>query len=73
MDDNLNEKDFLPTVERMFGKELMEKSQRIINGFEKFDGLHESDINLSGFEMHQKLITSYQKLQDAKYVWNRDK
>lgn len=73
MDDNLNEKDFLPTVERMYGKELMEKSQRIINGFEKFDGLHESDINLSGFEMHQKLITSYQKLQDAKYVWNRDK
>ena len=73
MDDNLNEKDFLPTVERMYGKDLMEKSQRIINGFEKFDGLHESDINLSGFEMHQKLITSYQKLQDAKYVWNRDK
>lgn len=66
MDDTLNEKDFLPTVERMYGKELVEKAQKIINAYEKFDGLHESDLNLKGFEMHQKLITSYEKLQKAK-------
>jgi ribosomal protein S12 methylthiotransferase accessory factor len=69
MDDTLNEQDFLPTVERMFNKELVEKAQKVIHAFEKFDGLHESDLNLKGFEMHNKLITSYQKLQDAKQLW----
>ena len=69
MDDTLNEKDFLPTAERMYGKDLLEKAQKIINAFEKFDGLHESDLNLKGFEMHQKLITSYEKLQKAKKLF----
>ncbi len=73
MDDALNEKDFLPTAERMYGKDLLEKSQQIINAFEKFDGLHESDLNLKGFEMHQKLITSYEKLQKAKQLWTESK
>ena len=73
MDDHLNEKDFLPTVERMYGKELVEKSQQVINAFDKFDGLHESDLNLKGFEMHQKLIKSYDKLQKAKKLWAEKK
>jgi ribosomal protein S12 methylthiotransferase accessory factor len=66
MDDNLNEKDFLPTVERLYGKKSVEKAQKIIHAFERFDGLHESDLSLKGFEMHQKLILSYEKLQKAK-------
>ncbi len=69
MDDDCNEKDFLPTVERMYGKTLVEKAQKIIHAFEKFDGLHESDLSLKGFKMHGKLITSYQKLQKAKRNW----
>lgn len=73
MDDTLNEKDFLPTVERMYGKELVEKSQEIINAFDKFIGLHESDLNHKGFEMHQKLIKSYEKLQKAKKLWAEKK
>jgi ribosomal protein S12 methylthiotransferase accessory factor len=68
-DDTINEKDFLPTIKRMYGKALVEKAQKIINGFEKFDGLHESDLNLRGFEMHDKLIVSYEKLQRAKKLW----
>lgn len=69
MDDTLNEKDFFGTVEKIYGKELVEKAQKIINGFEKFDGLHESDMNHTGFDMHQKLIASYEKLQVAKKLW----
>ena len=69
MDDSLNTNEYLPTVEKLFGKELVDRSQNIINGFEKFDGLHESDLNLSGFEMHQKLLASYEKLQRAKRLW----
>lgn len=73
MDDTLNEKDFVTTAERMYGKDLLDKAQKLINGFEKFDGLHESDLNLKGFEMHHKLIASYEKLQKAKKLWAEKK
>ncbi|MGE3608238.1 MAG: 30S ribosomal protein S12 methylthiotransferase accessory factor YcaO [Bacteriovoracaceae bacterium] len=69
MDDSMNVNDFMPTVEKMYGKELVEKGQSIINGFTKFEGLQETDSNLKGFEMHQKLINSYEKLQRAKRLW----
>jgi ribosomal protein S12 methylthiotransferase accessory factor len=69
MNDNLNTNEYLPTIEKMYGKDLVENAQKMINGFDKFDGLHESDLNLKGFEMHQKLITSYEKLQRAKRLW----
>jgi ribosomal protein S12 methylthiotransferase accessory factor len=68
MNDDVNINDFMPTVERMYGKELVERAQSVINGFEKFPDLHESDTNLKGFEMHQKLLTSYEKLQRAKLL-----
>ncbi len=73
MDDTLNEKDFITTAELMYGKDLLDKAQKLINGHEKFDGLHESDLNLKGFEMHHKLITSYEKLQKAKKLWAEKK
>lgn len=68
-DDSLNTNEYLPTVEKLYGKDLVESAQNMINGFAKFDGLHESDMNLQGFEMHQKLVTSYEKLQRAKRLW----
>lgn len=64
--DDINSNDYLPTIERLYTKAMVDKVQNIINGFEKFDGLHESDMNLKGFEMHQRLLTSYEKLQRAK-------
>ena len=73
MDDSLNTNEFLPTVEKMYGKNLVEKAQKLIDGFEKFDGLHASSLNLEGFEMHQKLLTSYEKLQRAKRIWAEKK
>lgn len=72
-DDSLNTNEYLPTVEKLYGKDLVESAQKMINGFEKFDGLHESDMNLKGFEMHQKLVTSYEKLQRAKRLWAEKK
>lgn len=69
MSDEVNENDFMPTIEKMYGVSLVERAQKLIGGFEKFDGLHESDINLKGFEMHQKLLISYEKLQKAKSHW----
>jgi ribosomal protein S12 methylthiotransferase accessory factor len=73
MDDSLNTNEFLPTVEKLYGKDMVDAAQSIINGHEKFDGLHESDLNLAGFDMHQKLLTSYEKLQRAKRIWSEKK
>lgn len=69
MDDSLNTNEYLPTIEKMYGTEMVERAQKLIDGFEKFDGLHESDLSVKGFEMHQKLLTSYEKLQRAKRLW----
>jgi len=69
MNDELNFNEYVENVELLYGKDLVEKAQNVINGFEKFPGLHESDLNLKGFVMHQKLITSYEKLQRAKRLW----
>lgn len=69
MNDDYNTHEFQPTVEKLFGKTLVDEAQNMINGFDKFQGLHESDLNLKGFEMHQKLLTSYEKLQRAKKTW----
>jgi ribosomal protein S12 methylthiotransferase accessory factor len=69
MNDDVNVNEYMPTVEKMYGKTMVEKAQNIINGHVRFDGLHESDMNLKGFEMHQKLLTSYEKLQAAKKLF----
>jgi ribosomal protein S12 methylthiotransferase accessory factor len=69
MDDDLNANEYTENVEKLYGKDFVESAQNIINGFERFPGLHESDMDLKGFEMHQKLITSYEKLQRAKELW----
>lgn len=69
MDDNLNTNEYLPTIEKLYTKEMVERAQKLIDGLEKFDGLYDSDMNLKGFEMHQKLLTSYEKLQRAKGLW----
>jgi ribosomal protein S12 methylthiotransferase accessory factor len=66
MSDEFNFNDYLPTLEKLYGKSVLEQAQKIINGFDKFYGLHESDNSIKGFEMHQKLLTSYEKLQKAK-------
>jgi ribosomal protein S12 methylthiotransferase accessory factor len=66
MSDEFNVNDYLPVFEKLYSKNILEDCQNIINGLEKFPGLHETDLTLKGFEMHQKLITSYEKLQRAK-------
>lgn len=69
INDELNENEYLENVEKLYGKEQVDRAQALIGGFTKFPGLHESDLNLKGFDMHQKLLTSYEKLQRAKRQW----
>lgn len=70
MSDEVNENEYLPTVEKLYGKTTVDLAQKMIGGFERFVGLQESDLDLKGFEMHQKLLTSYEKLQRAKRIWS---
>jgi ribosomal protein S12 methylthiotransferase accessory factor len=68
-DDELSEREFTPVLERMYGKALVDQCRGLIAGHERFPGLHESDLDLKGFEMHQRLLTSYEKLQRAKRLF----
>jgi ribosomal protein S12 methylthiotransferase accessory factor len=56
-------------MRRMYGAELWDRARALIAGKARFDGLHASSTALEGFEMHQKLLTSYEKLQAAKRRW----
>jgi len=73
MDDSLNTNEYLPNIEKIYGKNMVDRAQALINGHEKFDSLTESDLDLKGFEMHQKLLISYEKLQRAKKLWSEKK
>ena len=58
---------------QMYGADLMSRCQAIIAQELRFEGLHRSSLKLEGFEMHQKLLTSYEKLQRAKQTWWQSK
>lgn len=61
--------EYAPVFRRLYGEDLFSKCQAILRGELRFDGLHRSSLKLEGFEMHQKLLTSYEKLQKAKATW----
>jgi ribosomal protein S12 methylthiotransferase accessory factor len=61
-----NEIDYLQNMKKMFGEDLLSQAQKVIKNEISFYGLEKTSMNLEGFEMHQKLITSYEKLQKAK-------
>jgi ribosomal protein S12 methylthiotransferase accessory factor len=60
------ETDYLQNMKKMFGEDLLSQAQKVIKNEISFHGLEKTSMNLEGFEMHQKLITSYEKLQKAK-------
>lgn len=65
--------EYLPVFAKMYGPDLLAKAQAIVSGDVIFEGLHQSSLALEGFEMHQKLLTSYEKLQKAKRSWWQNK
>lgn len=50
------------TLIRLYGEDLYTYGLEIISNKVSFPGLHETDLNLSGFDKHQRLIRSYIKL-----------
>ncbi|MBY0515937.1 MAG: YcaO-like family protein [Bacteriovoracaceae bacterium] len=69
LDDSRKMQDYFSTMEKFYGQEMTFTALEVIEAKKKFVGLHETSLNLEGFTMHQKLITSYEKLQKAKALW----
>ena len=64
--DELEMDDYLPSLNRMYGEELMNTVLETISTEICFYGLTPTNMQLDGLEKHQRLIESYEKLQVAK-------
>lgn len=66
LNEELEIKDYIPNMTRMFGAETLNNALKTITGEIKFFGLTKTNMKLEGLDKHLKLIQSYQKLQTAK-------
>ena len=57
---------YLPTMKKMYGKELIKNALGSITGEVRFFGLEDLKGSVQNIEKHQKLISSYLKLQKTK-------
>lgn len=69
LDDERNLDHYLGNIHRLYGHDLVNAAQEMIDGKTHFVGLTPTSLNLEGFNMHQKLLASYEKLQKAKTKW----
>lgn len=70
LNEELEIKDYIPNMTRMFGTEILNNAIGTITGEVRFFGLTKTNMKLEGLEKHLKLIDSYQKLQAAKRKFN---
>ncbi|RUO27958.1 OsmC domain/YcaO domain-containing protein [Aliidiomarina sanyensis] len=66
LSDDLALEDFIENFERMYGTDTMASVVGSVQGTERFPGLTETDMQLTGLEKHQRLLDSYQKLHAAR-------
>jgi ribosomal protein S12 methylthiotransferase accessory factor len=66
LNEDLDLRDYLPNMTRMFGAEILNNAIGTITGEVRFFGLTKTNTKLEGLDKHLKLIESYQKLQVAK-------
>jgi len=66
LSDELELPDYLPNLQRMFGKDTMAAVVGSISGEVRFHGLTPTSMKLEGLEKHQRLVDSYKKLHAAR-------
>ncbi len=66
LNDDLEIKDFIHNLNRMFGIDVMEAIIGSINGDVRFYGLEPTNMDLDGLDRHQRLLNSYNKLHKAR-------
>ena len=66
LDDELELDDYLPNLQRMFGKDTMAAVVGSVAGTVRFHGLTPTNMQLEGLDKHLRLIESYKKLHAAR-------
>jgi len=66
LNDELEIEDFINNLNRMFGETVMTNVIDSINGDVRFYGLTPTNMDLDGLDRHQRLLTSYNKLHQAR-------
>lgn len=66
LDDSRQYDDYVESLNLMYGQELIKSGIELIEGKDKFYGLHSPGLSLEGFTVHKKLLDGYAKLHKAK-------
>jgi len=66
LDDSRQYDDYIDSLSLMYGKEVINSGIELIEGQDKFYGLHSPGLSLDGFIVHKKLLEGYAKLHKAK-------
>lgn len=69
LDTEKNLSDYQDLFLKLYGPDLINKVDQWIEGKNLFVDFDQTDDNLKNFNMHQKLLQSYEKLQKAKEQW----
>lgn len=72
LDDSRNIEDFADGLNKLFGKEYVSISTKVLEGSETFHGLHSPGLSLDGFHLHKELLKGYAKLHKFKQTnWDK--
>lgn len=66
LDDDRNTEEFIDGLNKLYGKEYVSISQKVLDATETFHGLHSPGLSLEGFELHNELLKGYGKLHKFK-------
>ncbi|MCW8933440.1 MAG: 30S ribosomal protein S12 methylthiotransferase accessory factor YcaO [Gammaproteobacteria bacterium] len=66
LDDARQYDDYIQSLNLMYGEETIKSGIELIEGKDKFYGLHSPGLSLEGFTVHKKLLDGYAKLHKAK-------
>ncbi len=74
LDDTRELEHYIDSLNLMYGKDTIATGIKLLQGDEKFYGLHSPGLSLDGFNTHKKLLQGYAKLQKAKHDnWGSNK
>ncbi|WP_299592902.1 OsmC domain/YcaO domain-containing protein [uncultured Microbulbifer sp.] len=73
LDDELELKDFMFNLGRMYGEDVMQAVVGSVEGTVRFHGLSQTNMQLEGLDKHLRLIESYKKLHAARAAHARSR
>ena len=66
LDESRNYENYIDSLNLMYGEDTIKTGIDLIEGDEKFHGIHSPGLSLDGFVLHNKLLDGYAKLHRAK-------